>query len=57
LTGLTDGLVGGGCRLHGANRLGGNSLAECAVFGRVAGKQAAAHAQQAVARQQAAAVS
>jgi len=28
--------------VHGANRLGGNSLAECVVFGRIAGKQAAA---------------
>jgi succinate dehydrogenase / fumarate reductase, flavoprotein subunit len=26
---------------HGANRLGGNSLAECLVFGRVAGREAA----------------
>jgi len=34
------GEVSGG--LHGQNRLGGNSLAECAVFGRVAGQQAAA---------------
>lgn len=33
------GEVSGG--LHGKNRLGGNSLAECAVFGRVAGQQAA----------------
>jgi fumarate reductase flavoprotein subunit len=33
------GEVSGG--LHGANRLGGNSLAECVVFGRVAGQQAA----------------
>ncbi|KAJ2556780.1 hypothetical protein EV175_001776 [Coemansia sp. RSA 1933] len=28
--------------LHGANRLGGNSLLECVVFGRRAGRQAAA---------------
>ncbi|GIL68819.1 hypothetical protein Vafri_22014 [Volvox africanus] len=28
--------------LHGRNRLGGNSLLECAVFGRIAGSQAAA---------------
>jgi succinate dehydrogenase/fumarate reductase flavoprotein subunit len=34
------GEVSGG--LHGKNRLGGNSLAECAVFGRVAGQEAAA---------------
>jgi succinate dehydrogenase / fumarate reductase flavoprotein subunit len=27
--------------VHGANRLGGNSLAECLVFGRIAGRQAA----------------
>ena len=27
--------------LHGANRLGGNSLLDCVVFGRVAGKAAA----------------
>ena len=30
--------------LHGANRLGSNSLAEFVVFGRVAGEQAAKHA-------------
>ncbi|KAJ2393276.1 hypothetical protein GGI23_005066, partial [Coemansia sp. RSA 2559] len=30
--------------LHGANRLGGNSLLECVVFGRRAGQQAAAAA-------------
>lgn len=35
------GEVSGG--LHGANRLGGNSLAECVVFGRIAGQQAAQH--------------
>src|SRR5690606_8329574 len=29
--------------LHGANRLGGNSLAEVLVFGRRAGEAAAAH--------------
>ena len=28
--------------LHGANRLGGNSLAECVVYGRIAGQAAAA---------------
>lgn len=33
------GEVSGG--LHGANRLGGNSLAECVVFGRIAGQQVA----------------
>src|ERR687897_3746720 len=27
--------------LHGANRLGGNSLAECLVFGRIVGAEAA----------------
>ncbi|TYZ58353.1 hypothetical protein PybrP1_000825 [[Pythium] brassicae (nom. inval.)] len=32
------GEVAGG--LHGANRLGGNSLAECVVFGRIAAQQA-----------------
>ena len=32
--------------LHGANRLGSNSLAELGVFGRLAGEQAAAHAGQ-----------
>jgi succinate dehydrogenase/fumarate reductase flavoprotein subunit len=36
------GEVSGG--LHGANRLGGNSLAECVVFGRIAGQQAAKNA-------------
>lgn len=34
--------------LHGANRLGSNSLAELGVFGKVAGEQAAMHAKQAV---------
>lgn len=33
--------------IHGANRLGSNSLAELSVFGRVAGEQAAAFAKQA----------
>jgi len=32
--------------LHGANRLGSNSLAELVVFGRLAGEQAAQHASQ-----------
>jgi len=32
--------------LHGANRLGGNSLSDLLVFGRRAGSSAAAHAQQ-----------
>jgi succinate dehydrogenase / fumarate reductase flavoprotein subunit len=32
--------------LHGANRLGGNSLAETVVFGRRAGEAAAAHSRQ-----------
>ncbi|TMW63594.1 hypothetical protein Poli38472_002535 [Pythium oligandrum] len=39
------GEVSGG--LHGANRLGGNSLAECVVFGRIAGQQAVQHVLQA----------
>lgn len=30
--------------VHGANRLGGNSLAECLVWGRVAGREAATYA-------------
>ncbi|MBI4173707.1 MAG: FAD-binding protein [Candidatus Aenigmarchaeota archaeon] len=30
--------------VHGANRLGGNSLAETVVFGKIAGQQAAKHA-------------
>ena len=30
--------------IHGANRLGGNALAECLVFGRVAGERAAEYA-------------
>ncbi len=33
--------------LHGANRLGSNSLAELVVFGRLAGEQAARHAAEA----------
>ncbi len=31
---------------HGANRLGGNALTECAVFGRMAGRSSAEHARQ-----------
>ncbi|RLN63287.1 hypothetical protein BBJ28_00006379 [Nothophytophthora sp. Chile5] len=38
------GEVSGG--LHGANRLGGNSLAECVVFGRVAAQQAVSQIRQ-----------
>lgn len=34
--------------IHGANRLGSNSLAELSVFGKVAGIQAACHAQKVV---------
>jgi succinate dehydrogenase / fumarate reductase flavoprotein subunit len=34
-------------KVHGANRLGGNSLLEIIVFGREAGKQSALHAKQA----------
>ncbi len=33
--------------VHGANRLGGNSLLECAVFGKVAGVEAAKYAKEA----------
>ncbi|SHH61859.1 fumarate reductase flavoprotein subunit [Sporobacter termitidis DSM 10068] len=29
--------------IHGSNRLGGNAIAECIVFGRIAGKNAAGH--------------
>jgi len=44
VTGVLPGLhaageVTGG--LHGANRLGGNSLLECVVFGRIAGQNSA----------------
>eukprot|EP00798_Chlamydomonas_sp_ICE-L_P019451 gene19451-26113_t len=35
--------------LHGANRLGGNSLIECAVFGRIAGREAVGYANDAAA--------
>lgn len=34
-------------KIHGANRLGGNSLLEIIAFGRIAGANAAAHARQA----------
>ncbi|KAL4883177.1 FAD binding domain-containing protein [Aspergillus karnatakaensis] len=45
ITGLwAAGEVTGG--LHGQNRLGGSSLLECAVFGRIAGNEAAAFYQQ-----------
>ena len=30
--------------IHGANRLGGNAVADIIVFGRIAGQQAAAYA-------------
>jgi succinate dehydrogenase / fumarate reductase flavoprotein subunit len=33
-----------GCGLHGANRLGGNSLSDLLVFGKLAGEHAAAYA-------------
>lgn len=36
---LAAGEVTGG--VHGRNRLAGNSLLECVVFGRIAGRQAA----------------
>ena len=32
--------------LHGANRRGGNALSECAVFGRIAGRNAAAYSKE-----------
>lgn len=35
------------CGLHGANRLGGNAQAECLVFGKIAGEEAAERAKQA----------
>jgi FAD-dependent fumarate reductase len=44
------GEVSGG--LHGRNRLGGNSLLECVVFGRIAGREAAAYALQAERQQE-----
>jgi fumarate reductase flavoprotein subunit len=33
--------------VHGANRLGGNAITECIVFGRIAGENAAQEAPQA----------
>jgi fumarate reductase flavoprotein subunit len=33
--------------VHGGNRLGGNAVADFVVFGRIAGAQAAAYAEQA----------
>ena len=39
---------GSSVSVHGANRLGGNSLLECAVMGKVAGLSAAKYAKQAV---------
>lgn len=48
-TGTETGLCSSNCvffpchRVHGKNRLGGNSLLECVVFGRIAGREAAAH--------------
>jgi succinate dehydrogenase/fumarate reductase flavoprotein subunit len=38
------GEVSGG--LHGRNRLGGNSLLDCVVFGRIAGREAVEYALQ-----------
>ncbi|MGG7574769.1 L-aspartate oxidase [Streptomyces sirii] len=35
--------------IHGANRLGGNGLSECLVFGRIAGRNAAAECREAAA--------
>lgn len=32
--------------IHGANRIGGNALAECIVFGKIAGQEAAKYARQ-----------
>eukprot|EP01134_Creolimax_fragrantissima_P007823 CFRG7823T1 len=43
-----NGLFGAGevtAGVHGGNRLGGNSLLECVVFGRIAGKSAASFSQ------------
>ena len=38
---LVAGISAGSAGVHGNNRLGGNSLLDCVVFGRVAGKHAA----------------
>jgi succinate dehydrogenase / fumarate reductase flavoprotein subunit len=42
--------------LHGANRLGGNSLAECLVFGRLTGRAAAERSREMSSQRQASAV-
>ncbi len=40
--------------VHGANRLGGNAVADFVVFGRIAGQNAAAYAAEAAAEDEAA---
>ena len=45
--GLVTGLFAAGeimGGVHGNNRLGGNSLLDCVVYGRISGRTAAAHA-------------